>query len=187
MNHMRQLDWETHLVERAQQGEVVAFELLADCYRDALRAQAMRTLRQSDDAHDAVQETLLKAFRAIKSFQPGRPVQPWLARICSNCCVDILRQRKGGTRPLDQYEFALTGDDDLEQGAEDAYDGEVVRGAVNRLPRHYREIIVMRHFRQMEVNEIAQALDKPEGTVKSWLFRARALLRRELEPELGIA
>jgi RNA polymerase sigma-70 factor (ECF subfamily) len=56
-----------------------------------------------------------------------------------------------------------------------------------RLPARYREIVMMRHFRQMEVNEIAAEMHRPEGTVKSWLFRARAMLRKDLDPKLKTA
>ncbi len=187
MNNLRTVEWEAFLVGRAQQGERAAFEMLADLHRDQLRSIAMRHLRNPEDASDAVQEALLKAFRAIGSFKPGRPVAPWLARICSNCCVDVLRQRKGSSDSIDKYEFALASNENLELNAENALAGDEVLGAVNRLPRRYREIVLMRHFRHMEVNEIAVALDKPEGTIKSWLFRARALLRKDLEPTLGAA
>lgn len=182
----RLTDWETHLVQRAQAGETIAFELLADSHRESLRHLAMRMLRDPEDANDAVQEALVKAFRAINSFQCGRPVLPWLMRICSNCCVDILRNRRQGMDCLDQHEHSLS--DPSQSAAIDAesgFDGEVVRAAVARLPLRYRTIIFMRHFRHMEVCEIATELNKPEGTIKSWLFRARALLRKDLKVALG--
>jgi len=182
----RMTDWETHLVIRAQAGETVAFEILADTHREALRNQARRMLRDPEDANDAVQESLLKALRAIKSFQPGRPVLPWLMRICTNCCVDALRHRRMTPDSLEKHEYALTDPDDSPAAdAENKLDGEVVRAAVERLPVRYRTIIFRRHFRQMEVCEIATALNKPEGTIKSWLFRARALLRKDLQVALG--
>ena len=186
MTHFRTSDWETPLVLRAQNGEQLAFELLADAYRNQLRHVALRLLRNSDDAHDAVQEALVKAYRAIQSFKPGRPVLPWLSRICSNCCVDILRQKRQSDT-IEKYEYALTSTDDLERDAVEDVDKALVMRAINRLPRNSREIVVMRHFRDMEVTEIAEALHKPEGTVKSWLFRARALLRKDLTPMLDAA
>jgi RNA polymerase sigma-70 factor (ECF subfamily) len=182
----RIVSWESHLVKRAISGETVAFELLADMHRSALFAQAMRMLRNGEDANDVVQETLLKAFRAIKDFQPDRPLRPWLCRICSNCCVDSVRNRKRDVSSLDQHEYALKDESqDLEAHAEDSYDSSVVRTAVNKLPMRYRQIIMMRHFKHMDVIEIAEALHKPEGTIKSWLFRARALLKKDLQVALG--
>jgi RNA polymerase sigma-70 factor (ECF subfamily) len=186
MHFQRLTDWETHLVQRAQAGEAIAFELLADSHRDSLRNLAMRMLRDSEDANDAVQEALVKAYRAIHSFQPGRHVLPWMMRICSNCCVDALRHRKQAPESLERHEYSLCDpSQSVEEGAENGIDGEIVRAAVERLPMRYRTIIFMRHFRQMEVCEIATELNKPEGTIKSWLFRARALLRKDLQVALG--
>lgn len=186
MHSSKWTDWETHLVLRAQAGESVAFELLADEHRSALHGLAQRMLHDPEDANDAVQDSLIKAFRALHQFQPGRPVLPWLLRICSNCCVDIIRHRKAIPESLDRHEFALQDDSvNVSDSAEIGIQGDAVRAAVNRLPDRYRSIILMRHFRHMEVCEIASALNKPEGTIKSWLFRARARLRKDLQVALG--
>lgn len=182
----RVVSWESHLVERAAAGETVAFELLADMHRSTLFHLAMRMLRNADDANDVVQETLVKAYRAIGDFNSDRPLRPWLCRICSNCCVDAVRNRKRDATSLDQHEYALSDESqDLEAHASGNYESTAVREAVDKLPRKYREIILMRHFRHMDVIEIAQALQKPEGTIKSWLFRARALLKKDLQVALG--
>lgn len=174
-------EWEEHLVIRAQKGEHVAFDLLMDMFRPAINAQAMRMLRDPEDAQDAVQDTVVKACRAIRSFEPGRPMLPWLLRICSNCCVDIIRSRKTVVDNIETYEHALSDVRiDVSADLERSVGAEWVHDAVERLPRKYREIIVMRHFRHMDVMQIAEALDKPEGTIKSWLFRARALLKKDL-------
>lgn len=177
----RILSWEAHVIKRATEGEAIAFELLADMYRPTLHSLAMRMLRDPDDARDAVQETLLKAFRAIEEFDPERPIKPWLCRICANCCVDAVRNRKRAPDPLGEHEYLLKDDaPSLEESAAASISKRIVLEAVFRLPDRYRDIIVMRHFRHMDVNEIADALNKPEGTVKSWLFRARALLKKDL-------
>jgi RNA polymerase sigma-70 factor, ECF subfamily len=180
------VSWESHLVRRAALGEKVAFELLSDLYRPALYSLAVRMLRNSDDANDAVQEALLKAFRAIKEFDPNRPIKPWLCRICSNCCVDAVRNRKRDGDPLDQHEYMLQdGEASLDERASGSIRQSAVIEAIHRLPEKYRRIIFMRHFRHMDVNEIAIELNKPEGTIKSWLFRARALLKKDLTVALG--
>lgn len=177
------LDWETHLVTRAKRGERVAFELIADMHRSSMRQLAHRMLRDPEDAQDAVQDALVKAYRALHSFQPGRPVLPWLMRICSNCCVDMIRQKKASAcDSLDKHEYGLEDPStSIESGAETKLLGETIAAAIEKLPARYRSIIEMRHFRHMEVMEIAAALNKPEGTVKSWLFRARAMLKKELQ------
>jgi len=183
MNTIKVPTWEAHLVARATQGDSVAFDLLIDLYRPMLTSLAMRMLRNTDDAYDAVQDTLVKAYRAIRDFDPGRPVKPWLCRICTNCCVDTVRYRKRAGEPLENHEHLLADASiDIETTTSDAMEQADVAEAIGRLPEKYRSILMMRHYEHLEVNEIADRLDKPEGTVKSWLFRARALLRKELQP-----
>lgn len=178
--------WEAHLVYRARAGERVAFELIADAYRPVLYNLALRMLRNPEDAHDAVQESFVKAFRALEEFDADRPLRPWLTRICNNVCVDSVRMRRKGAESLEPHEFMLA---DPNEGGEEAstrgWRSTQLMQAIARLPKRYQEIVVMRHFRHMDVSEIAAALGKPEGTIKSWLFRARAMLRADLAPALG--
>ena len=185
MKSQRILSWESHLVQRATAGEAVAFELLADLYRPTLNHVALRLLRNADDAHDAVQETLVKALRALKDFDSERPIKPWLCRICVNCCVDVSRNRRHEGGSLDQHDYNLQDPQALEATANGSFQQSAVVDAIERLPEKYRRIIFMRHFRHMDVVEIANALNKPEGTVKSWLFRARTLLKKDLSVALG--
>lgn len=173
--------WEAQLIERASAGDKVAFESIVDLYRPALYNIAKRMLRNSEDANDAVQETFIKALRSLPDFDSKRPIKPWLSRICSNCCVDILRERKRNADSLTPYEFKLEGREmGLAEHAENALTRDHVMTALKRLPRKYRDILLMRHYNDMDVMEIATALNAPEGTVKSWLFRARALLKQSL-------
>jgi len=177
---------EGQLITKAKNGESVAFELISDLYRPTLFHVAMRTLRNVDDANDAVQESLVKAFRAIKDFDPYRPLKPWLCRICSNVCIDMVRSRRHESDPLDQHEYMLSGgSEDLSKQAEESIAREQVMEAIDRLPAKYRRIVFLRHFRHMDVNEIADEMKAPEGTIKSWLFRARNLLKRDLQMALG--
>lgn len=185
MAEHRFASWDTHLILRAAEGDEEAFDLLCAAHRPALTSLAMRMLRNADDVNDVVQDTFLKAFRAIRDFDPQRPIRPWLCRICANCCVDVVRSRRRDGEGLDAHEHALA----VSSGADDRAEGSIqqsqVLEAIGRLPEKYRRIILMRHFRHMDVVEIAQALDKPEGTIKSWLFRARALLKKDLTPAMG--
>lgn len=185
MGKERLISWESHLIVRASEGDREAFEMLCAAHRPALANLALRMLRHPDDAHDAVQDTLVKAFRAIRDFDAERPLKPWLCRICANCCVDAVRARRRDGEGLGDHEYMLqdaVGVDDRAEGA--IQQGQILE-AIERLPEKYQRIILMRHFRHMDVNEIAIALDKPEGTIKSWLFRARALLKKDLMPAMG--
>jgi RNA polymerase sigma-70 factor (ECF subfamily) len=180
-----EFELEAHVVERAVAGDASAFAQLANIYRPALTQMAKRYLKDSDDANDVVQETLFKAFRSIHEFKTDRPFKPWLFRICSNCCVDSVRLRRREPRGLEEQDAIPMGGIQVE----DQVGGNVLRNqildAIARLPSKYRNIVLMRHVRQMEVSEIANELKTPEGTIKSWLFRARALLKKDLRPVFG--
>jgi RNA polymerase sigma-70 factor (ECF subfamily) len=179
----RVLTWDNHPVVKASAGDEAALQILLENYRPILQQIAFRQLRNAEDANDAVQETLLRAFRALPTFDAARCIKPWLFRICHNCCVDILRARKLLGEPIESHELTLADPRvDIADIAEGEAENRMVVDAINRLPDPYRDIIVMRHFRHMEVNEIADRLNAPEGTVKSWLFRARTLLRKDLAP-----
>lgn len=179
MSNTGLITWDSHLVARAKAGDQVAFELIVDTYRPALMSLAMRKLRSAEDAHDVVQETFIKAFKNLKDFDVERPIRPWLSRICMNCIVDVARQRKGNIENLDSVEYALSEGNTTEERAEGSFRRNQIMDALSKLPYRYRQIIIMRHFEHLDVMEIAAKLDKPEGTIKSWLFRARALLAKD--------
>jgi RNA polymerase sigma-70 factor (ECF subfamily) len=177
---------EMQLVLQAKMGDETARELIAELHRPAVQRQAKRMLRSAEDQDDAIQDTFVKAFRALHSFDATRPMAPWLLRICSNCCVDIIRSRRTQHDNIDSYEHSLADDKvRVDEMAETKLIVEKLKESISRLPKQYRQIIEMRHYGHMDVDEIACALGKPEGTIKSWLFRARALLRKDMQPAIG--
>ena len=173
---------ERNLVARAAQGCRDSFDSLVDLHYEAVYAHAYRILRNSDDASDATQTTFVKALRSIKEFDQERPMRPWLYRICGNVCIDLARSRHRTNEPIDKHAYMLESSDDLEGGAEQNDLREKILRAIMHLPEKYRRILILRHYEQMAVEEIAEVLGAPEGTIKSWLFRARAILRKELAP-----
>lgn len=174
--------WESHLIEQIRKGDEVAFDLFMDTYRPMLTGLALRKLHNTEDANDVVQETFVKAYRSLKDFDTSRPLRPWLTRICLNCIVDLARQRKNNVESIDNVEYSLSDGGSATEKAEGALIRGQVMDAIKRLPWRYRQIIMMRHFDHLDVSEIATQLHKPEGTIKSWLFRARAMLQRDLSP-----
>lgn len=182
------MGWERHLVCESRKGNAVAFELLADLHRATVYRHAVRLLRNSDDAEDVTQDTFVKAYRALAGFDERRAILPWLLRICTNCCVDVVRERKRSCESLDAHEYVLADTRvDVEVDVVNRADARDMRAAIDALPQRYRDVLVMRHEQQMAVTEIAERTGAPEGTVKSWLFRARALLAKQLslDPELA--
>lgn len=171
---------ERYRIEAAVRGDREAFDEIVERHYRGVYAYALRLLGHGDDAADATQTTFVKAHRSLREFDTSRPMRPWLYRICANVCTDIARSKHRGHDSLEQHEYMLEGG---EQPEDTAARGELagrIRRAIRKLPDRYRRIIVMRHYEMMDVEEIAERVGAPEGTIKSWLFRARALLKREL-------
>jgi RNA polymerase sigma-70 factor (ECF subfamily) len=170
----------TEVVERAQHGDTKAFEALAREAGGRLVGVAFRILRDLPAAEDAVQQTLVTAWRELPGLRdPGR-FEAWLYRILVRACAAEAR-RSGRWRadvrdvspdaPVDTNEFRRVADrDELERG-------------FRRLTSDQRAVIVLRYWRDLRQEEIAETLDIPLGTVKSRLHHATAALRAALEAE----
>jgi RNA polymerase sigma-70 factor, ECF subfamily len=185
---------EAALALAASRGDKPAFGRLVDLHKRTVYGLCARILRHPEDARDAAQETFVRAYAALGTFDPSQPFAPWVLRIARNHCLDLSRRR--GARPP---EVALDADPD-EGGprelpdvstprADDALvqrqEARSLRKAVETLPANYREVVELFHVEHLSYKEIAQALDVPIGTVMTWLHRARARLRAELTTGAG--
>jgi RNA polymerase sigma-70 factor, ECF subfamily len=152
-------------------------------YLDGLFGYAMVLSRNSTVAEDLVQETCLRALRAIDGLRAQGGVKSWLFTILRNIWLNQLRQ--GRTAPeLIELEGDEKGANEPAEAAQDPHtdyvskvEREQVRVAIQQLPVEFREIIILREYEQLSYREIAALLACPPGTVMSRLGRARARLR----------
>lgn len=137
----------------------------------------LRMMRHQQDAEDVVQETFVRALRAIDQFDLDRPVVPWLLGIAANRCRTALAQRARRPPAVDPAIEAP----DPRPGLADSDDllAEIDR-ALERLRPEYRLVFTMFHVGGMLYEEIAAAIGRPVGTVKTWLRRARCQLAEDL-------
>lgn len=141
-----------------------------------------------EDALDLTQETFLRVFQGLDTYQLNRPFKPWLRQVAVNTCIDFLRKRSTDILFLDQpiaeghvtLADSLSSPEDPITEIEWQETGHFLREAINNLPQSYRLLIILRHQEGMSYQEIAQETGVPLGTVKTHLFRARAALRKEL-------
>jgi RNA polymerase sigma-70 factor (ECF subfamily) len=180
---------ERDLVEKAAKGCRRSFDELVDRHYQGVYAHAYRIMRNHDDADDATQTAFVKAYRSLKEFDVTRPLRPWLYRICGNVCIDMARSRHRSDEDLEKHAYMLESPETPERNLEKSDLEKKIRKAISNLPERYRRIVLLRHYQQLDVEEIADMVGAPEGTIKSWLFRARALLKSELSPliEQGLA
>jgi RNA polymerase sigma-70 factor, ECF subfamily len=159
-------------------------------YLDGLYGYAMVLSRNSSEAEDLVQETCLRALRAIEGLRAEGSVKGWLFTILRNIWLNQLRQRR--TAPdlieLDANENGTYEPADATQDPHTDFvtkaEREQVRVAIQQLPVEFREIIILREYEELSYQEIAVLLGCPIGTVMSRLARARASLRDLLSDKL---
>lgn len=152
-------------------------------YLDALYSYGLVLARNQAEAEDLVQETCLRALRAMERLRPDSNVKSWLFTILRNIWLNQLRQRK--TVPdivqLDSDQHGANRAVDSSKDAHAAYvsdlEREQVRHAIEQLPLEFREIILLREYEALSYEEIAAMLQCPIGTVMSRLARARSKLR----------
>jgi len=153
-------------------GDPQAFNQLVRRHRGRMWAVAVRTLGDAEEASDAVQDACLSAFRAAGSFRGDSQVSTWLHRIVVNACLDRMRRRSvRPTVPLPEQPMA----DPRDVLAEREVALEV-QAALLALPEEQRLAIILVDLQGMSVDEAAQVLSIPGGTVKSRCFRGRARL-----------
>lgn len=168
-------------------GRTEAFRRLVDRYTDVVHRLAHRLLRDETEAEDATQEIFLKAFDALDRFQAGRRFYPWLYTIAFNHLRTMTARRDHRERAARlPYEDRVAASDAGRAIGEPEHEllrreGErELRGAIDRLPPHYREVVILRQFEELSVAEVAAIMEIPEGTVKTYLHRAKQALAKDL-------
>lgn len=181
------------LVRRALGGDAGSYDALVHRYQRQVYSLLYRMLGNPCDAEDMAQETFIRAYRALHTFRQDASFLTWLYKIASNLSVDLIRSRRSKS--------AGSLDEEIEAGREPAASsrdtspedaairgsvGDIVHQAIMELPDKYRRVVLLRHVADMSIEEIAEQLELPTGTVKTHLFRARALMRERLGPVLGM-
>lgn len=141
----------------------------AEALKGRLYRAAVLTLDSESAAVDAVDEAVYKGFRAYKKLRQPEFFDTWLTRILINVCNTELRRRR---RELSMAELPDT--------AQEQFDALPLKEAIRRLPKELREVIILRYFTGLTLEETARALDIPRGTVSSRQKKALGLLRLDL-------
>ncbi len=179
------------LIEAAKQGDHVAYRELVSRYQEAGYRVAVAILRDPTDAEDAVQEAFIKAYVYLRSYSAQYRFYTWFSTIVRNVALSHLKARDWFVSPIED-EFAVPVKQPLEESPELAALAssrrEIVRDAVNVLPKRYRNGLVLRYWHDLSYEEIAGVTEQSLSAVKTQIFRAKALLADSLRaPELELA
>lgn len=185
------------LVERVQAGDKQAFGLLVAKYQRKLARLISRMVRDSAEVEDIVQDSFIRAYRALPGFRNDSAFYTWLYRIGVNTAKNWLMthgRRASATTGVDSEEAENYDDADLlrdhdtpERLLMTKQIGQVVNAAMEALPEDLRTAITLREIEGLSYEEIAQVMDCPIGTVRSRIFRARDAISAKLRPLLDAA
>jgi RNA polymerase sigma-70 factor, ECF subfamily len=178
---------EVELVERARAGDQDAFAALVRLHQRQVYLLALRMLHNEDDAVEATQDVFLAAWQGLRKFRGDARLATWLYRITYNHCLKVAEQRRreeqtraelASESARAERPAALLSQVHAQNALRELCD--VVRGEIARLPPKYRAVLALRHMQDLSYEEMAEVLREPIGTVKTHLFRARAILKERL-------
>ncbi|EDM84031.1 MAG: RNA polymerase sigma factor RpoE [Limnobacter sp.] len=182
------------IVQRVQAGDKLAFNLLVNKYHRRVARLLTRMVRNQEDIEDVVQETFIKAYRAIGNFRGDSAFYTWIYRIAINTAKNLLvtqgrrpstlKESNDGDSETFEDNAALSNIDTPESLYQTKQIGEAVNEAMAALPEELRSAIVMREIDGLSYEEIAAAMDCPIGTVRSRIFRARESIAAKIKPLL---
>jgi RNA polymerase sigma-70 factor (ECF subfamily) len=165
------------LVERAQQGDDVAFAELVDLDGDTCYAIAYRILRDAERAQDAVQQAFLLAWRELPRLRDPERFSPWLYRLLVNACYEELRRHRRWVTRIRMLPVDGPSEPDSTVSVDDR---DALDRAFRRLTPEHRAVFVLHHHTGLPLAEIADVVGVPVGTVKSRLHHATRSLRAAL-------
>ncbi len=177
-------DSDAALARRVALGDDAAAAVLVRRYQRGVFGVCLRMLGRREDAEDVAQEVFLRLFRHLDRWDPTRPLRPWLMTITVNRCRTALARRA-------RKQALLPGDldpADTSPPLTDAALAEELQRALDRLRDDHRAAFVLFHYEELTLQEVGAALGRPDGTIKTWLHRARkqlaeTLSRRGVRPE----
>ena len=179
------MDDERAWIEQALKGNQSAFGRLVQAYERPVYNLTYRLLHDAVEAEDAAQETFLRAYDKLATFQPERKFVNWLLSIASHYCIDCLRRRGRAPQlsldgPLPP-QWLASDTQRPDQAVSRKQQQEQIRQLLDMLEPAYRAAVVLRYWYDLSYEEIAEAMGTTESAIKSRLHRARRMLAGQLQ------
>jgi len=178
------------VIKQTLGGDREAFGIIQKKYLRIISSLIRRMVKDEIDVQDLTQETFIKAYNALDTFQFNYSFSSWLFKIASNTCIDFLRKKRFVHLPLHRQSNDSE-EEEIIEIKDNSYKPDLnllakerkaaLLQAIAELPENYKEIIKLRHGEDLDYSEISIRLNIPLGTVKAHLFRARKLLYEKLK------
>ncbi len=181
---------DNEIIEQIRRGEKRRYSNIVDKYKDRAFSLALRMLKNREEAEEATEDAFIRAYNALERFQNRASFGTWLYRIVYNVCLTRLDSKKGGPQSLeydegkDYDEYTFPSQSSLHEEIEINDMLGFVRKIVGEMPERYHVILSLFYFQELSYQEICEVTELPVGTVKTHLFRARAMLQERLSREL---
>jgi RNA polymerase sigma-70 factor (ECF subfamily) len=183
------LDREFELVRSILDGEHHKYAELIERYQRLVVHIVYRMVGSNIDREEICQEVFIKVFHNLESFNFNAKLSTWIAKIAHNHCINYLRKQKlelieDVSQMENENDNGFSGASFSPEIASEQKDlAKIIRQEIEKLPQKYRTIITLYHLDEFSYKEIGRVLDLPEGTIKSYLFRARRMLKEKLQKE----
>ena len=188
--HKRDLArYERELVQRARKGDREAFHEIVEANKQRMLTIARGIVMSQDIAEDVIQEAFVKAYVALPNFRGDSKLSTWLYRITFSTAIDFRRKIQSYTarirqiNPDDEFEHEIV-DLNSERRPEKALESDRLRSHIDKALEHLtpfeQSVFTLRHSRNLKLKDIAEVLDRSEGTIKNILFRAIRKMRDNL-------
>ena len=186
-------DTDQQLVQRAQRGDLRAFDLLVLKYQGRIAALVSRYVSDAGEVEDVTQEAFIRAYRALGKFRGDSAFYTWLYRIAANAAKNHLvakGRRPGADATIEDAEGFDEGGMLSESASPEALAmggelAEVVESALNALPDELKAALMLREFDGLSYDDIADVLGCPVGTVRSRIFRAREAIDQRVKEQIS--
>lgn len=164
----------------AKRGDDAAFYSLITQHKEKMYRIAYTYLKNEADALDAVQEATCRAYMQVRKLKEPGYFGTWLIRIVMNYCADEVKRRARRYGGYEAEAAILRSQDGSGETESALLERMLLESEVDRLEDHYRRVIQLKYYHDLTITEIARTLQKPEGTIKTWLHKALAGLRQRI-------
>ncbi len=175
---------DAELVQQVLNGNNNAFRFLVAKHQRLVVHVVGRIVQQQEDVEDVCQEVFIKVFRKIKYFRGDSRLSTWIAKVAYNTSISYLRRKRQGDHSYDEQPLLIAAekDDSLNQKIVEREEAKkYLMEFIETLPVQYRTVLTLFHLEEFSYREIEEITGMPEGTIKSYLSRARKLLKDKLE------
>ncbi len=183
-------DNENQIIVAVRSGNARAYAVLVDRYKDRALTLAVRLVGNRDEAEELVQDAFVNAYRNLEQFRGDAKFGTWLHRIVYNLCMTRVSRRREKMESLDTIEEGSSGilqdfkGPSIQEMVEDGEIMGMIEEEINKLPETLKTPILLFYVQELKYEEVAEFMNLPMGTVKTYLHRGRNLLRERMHAKL---